>query len=312
LQRRTSIEGWVVVVMGASSGNGKAISLALASKGARLVLAARRVRLLEAVAREVKDRGGEALVVPCDVTVPEQVNEVAEAAAGRWGRIDAWVNCAGVIVWSLFEDTTIEEFRRTLDVNLMGSVYGSQAALPVMRRQGSGVIVNIASLASLVAFPTQTAYAASKAGLLIFGEALRRELRGSGVRVCQVLPTGVNTAGFLHTRTRGFRFSKHITWLLQDPEMVARAVVRCLERRWVRNIPLGLQGKATLAVGALAPRLFDALSGLIVRLVKREGSVESPVDNLFEAPFRGHDLRGWGKRSDDDPTPHLDEWPKGN
>ena len=307
MQRPTSIEGWVVVVMGASSGNGKAISLALASKGARLVLAARRVRLLEAVAREVKDRGGEALVVPCDVTVPEQVNEVAQAAAGRWGRIDAWVNCAGVIVWSLFEDTTIEEFRRTLDVNLMGSVYGAQAALPVMRRQGSGVIVNIASLASLVAFPTQTAYAASKAGLLIFGEALRRELRGSGVRVCQVLPTGVNTAGFLHTRTRGFRFSKHITWLLQDPEMVARAVVRCLERRWVRNIPLGLQGKATLAVGALAPRLFDALSGLIVRLVKREGHVESPVDNLFEAPFRGHDLRGWGKRSDDDPTPHLDE-----
>lgn len=307
MQRPTSIEGWVVVVMGASSGNGKAISLALASKGARLVLAARRVRLLEAVAREVKDRGGEALVVPCDVTVPEQVNEVAEAAAGRWGRIDAWVNCAGVIVWSLFEDTTIEEFRRTLDVNLMGSVYGAQAALPVMRRQGSGVIVNIASLASLVAFPTQTAYAASKAGLLIFGEALRRELRGSGVRVCQVLPTGVNTAGFLHTRTRGFRFSKHITWLLQDPEMVARAVVRCLERRWVRNIPLGLQGKATLAVGALAPRLLDALSGLIVRLVKREGHVESPVDNLFEAPFRGHDLRGWGKRSDDDPTPHLDE-----
>ncbi len=307
MQKRTSIEGWLVVVMGASSGNGKAISLALASKGARLVLAARRVRLLEAIAWEVKDRGGEALVVPCDVTGSEQVNEVAQAAAGRWGRIDAWVNCAGVIVWSLFEDTTIEEFRRTLDVNLMGSVYGAQAALPVMRRQGSGVIVNIASLASLVAFPTQTAYAASKAGLLIFGEALRRELRGSGVRVCQVLPTGVNTAGFLHTRTRGFRFSKHITWLLQDPEMVARAVVRCLERRWVRNIPFGLQGKATLAVGALAPRLLDALGGFIVRLVEREGGVESPVDNLFEATFRGHDLRGWGKRSDDDPTPHLDE-----
>jgi short-subunit dehydrogenase len=157
-----------------------------------------------------------------------------------------------------------------------------------MRRQGSGVIVNIASLASLVAFPTQTAYAASKAGLLIFGEALRRELRGSGVRVCQVLPTGVNTAGFLHTRTRGFRFPKQITWLLQDPETVARAVVR------------------SLAVGALAPRLVDVLSGFIVRLVERGGRVESPVDNLFETPLRGHDVRGAGRRSDDDPTPHLD------
>ena len=147
----------------------------------------------------------------------------------------------------------------------------------------------MASLASLVAFPTQTAYAASKAGLLIFGEALRRELRGSGVRVCQVLPTGVNTAGFLHTRTRGFRFPRQITSLLQDPETVARAVVRCLERRWVRNIPLGLQGKATLAVGALAPRLVDVLSGFIVRLVERRGRVESPVDNP-DLPRRP---RGW-------------------
>ncbi len=142
--------------------------------------------------------------------------------------------------------------------------------------------------------------------MLILGDALRRELRGSGVRVCQVLPTGVNTAGFLHTRTRGFRFPKQITWLLQDPETVARAVVRCLERRWVRNIPLGFQGKATLAVGALAPRLVDVLSGFIVRLVERGGRVESPVDNLFQTPLRGHDLRGAGRRSDDDPTPHLD------
>ena len=307
MRARTSLDGWVIVVTGASSGNGKAISLALASKGARLVLAARRVRLLQAVAREAEDRGAEALVVPGDVTEPEQVYRIAEAAVERWGRIDGWVNCAGVIVWSLFEDTTTEEFQRTLNVNLMGSVYGAQAALPIMRRQGSGVIVNIASMASLVAFPTQTAYAASKAALLIFGEALRRELRGSGIRVCQVLPTGVNTAGFLHTRTRGFRFPKRTTWLLQDPETVARAVVRCLEQRWVRNIPLGLQGKATLMVGALAPRLVDALSGFAVRLVERGGRVESPVDNLFEAPFRGHDVRAEGRRSDDDPTPHLDE-----
>ena len=307
MRTRTSLDGWVVVVTGASSGNGKAIALALASKGARVVVAARRVRLLEAVAREAEDLGAEVLVVPCDVTDPGQVRNVAGAAVERWGRIDGWVNCAGVIVWSLFEDTATEEFRRTLDVNLMGSVYGAQAALPVMRRQGSGVIVNIASIAGLVAFPTQTAYAASKAALLIFGEALRRELQCSGIRVCQVLPTGVNTAGFLHTRTRGFRFPKRITWLLQDPETVARAVVRCLEQRWVRNIPLGLQGKATLTVGALAPRLIDVLSGFIVRLVERGGRVESPVDNLFEAPFSGHDLRGAGRRSDDDPTPHLDE-----
>ena len=88
MRKSMSVEGWIVVVTGASSGNAKAISLALASKGARVVLAARRARLLEAVAREAEDLGGEALVVPCDVTVPEQVQNVARAAVERWGRID--------------------------------------------------------------------------------------------------------------------------------------------------------------------------------------------------------------------------------
>src|SRR5215210_7888617 len=118
---------------------------------ARLVLAARRVELLEATARKAEDRGApEVLAIPCDVTDREQVEAVAEATLARWGRIDAWVNNAGLIGLSLFEDTTEEEFRRMLEVNLMGAVYGAWAALPAMRRQGSGVIVNIASMASLV------------------------------------------------------------------------------------------------------------------------------------------------------------------
>lgn len=103
------------------------------------------------------------------------------------------------------------------------------------------------------------------------------------MRVCQVLPTGVNTSGFLHTRTRGFRFPKRITWLLQDPETVARAVVRCLEQTWVRNIPLGLQGKTTLLVGAFAPRLIDVVSGFIVRLVER-GDAWNPRSTTSSMP----------------------------
>lgn len=303
--RRESVRGRVVVVTGASSGNGKAIALALAEKGARLVLAARRTELLEATAREVEDRGGEALVLTCDVTAREQVETVAEAALTRWGRIDVWVNNAGVIGWSLFEDTTEEEFRRILEVNLMGSVYGTWSALPAMRRQGSGVIVNIVSMASLVALPVGSAYSASKAGLFALGDALRRELKGSGIRVCQVLPVGVNTAGFFHQRTRGFRVSKRIAPLLQDPETVAKSVVRCLERPGTRNIPLGVQGKAVFVVGALAPRLVDLFGGFIARFVEKGGHVTSPVDNLFAPPSVGQDIRGSGERSDEDHTPHL-------
>jgi NAD(P)-dependent dehydrogenase (short-subunit alcohol dehydrogenase family) len=269
---KESVRGWVVVVTGASSGNGKAMALLLAEKGARLVLAARRVELLDATAREVEERGGEALVVPCDVTDREQVEGVVRATLERWGRIDAWINNAGVIGWSLFEDTTEEEFRRMLEVNLMGAVYGAWAALPAMRHGGGGVIVNIASMASLVALPVGSAYSASKAGLFAFGDALRRELRGSGIRVCQVLPVGVNTAGFFHQRTRGFRLSKRVAPLLQNPETVGKSVVRCLERPGTRNVPLGLQGKAVFAVGALAPRLVDLFGGFVARFVEKGGA----------------------------------------
>ncbi|HZG63167.1 MAG TPA: SDR family NAD(P)-dependent oxidoreductase, partial [Rubrobacteraceae bacterium] len=244
-------------------------------------------------------------VLTCDVTAREQVETVAEAALTRWGRIDVWVNNAGVIGWSLFEDTTEEEFRRILEVNLMGSVYGTWSALPAMRRQGSGVIVNIVSMASLVALPVGSAYSASKAGLFALGDALRRELKGSGIRVCQVLPVGVNTAGFFHQRTRGFRVSKRIAPLLQDPETVAKSVVRCLEKPGTRNIPLGVQGKAVFVVGALAPRLVDLFGGFIARFVEKGGHVTSPMDNLFASPSVGQDIRGSGERSDEDHTPHL-------
>ncbi|MDQ3284392.1 MAG: SDR family NAD(P)-dependent oxidoreductase [Actinomycetota bacterium] len=303
---KESIRGWVVVVTGASSGNGKAIALLLAEKGARLVLAARRVELLQATAREVEERGGEALVVACDVTDREQVEGVARATLERWGRIDAWINNAGVIGWSLFEDTIEEEFRRMLEVNLMGAVYGTWAALPAMRHGGGGVVVNVASMASLVALPVGSAYSASKAGLFAFGDALRRELRGSGIRVCQILPVGVNTAGFFHQRTRGFRLSKRVAPLLQNPETVAKAVVRCLEKPGTRNVPLGLQGKAVFVIGALAPRLVDLFGGFVARFVEKSGEVTSPMDNLFEPSSAGHDIRGAGRRSDEDPTPHLE------
>jgi NAD(P)-dependent dehydrogenase (short-subunit alcohol dehydrogenase family) len=295
----------VVVVTGASSGNGKAIALALAEKGARLVLAARRTELLEATAREVEDRGGEALVLTCDVTAREQVETVAEAALTRWGRIDVWVNNAGVIGWSLFEDTTEEEFRRILEVNLMGSVYGTWSALPAMRRQGSGVIVNIVSMASLVALPVGSAYSASKAGLFALGDALRRELKGSGIRVCQVLPVGVNTAGFFHQRTRGFRVSKRIAPLLQDPETVAKSVVRCLERPGTRNIPLGVQGKAVFVVGALAPRLVDLFGGFIARFVEKGGHVHLPDGQPLRLPLRSGKTSGEAESGLTKTTPHT-------
>jgi NAD(P)-dependent dehydrogenase (short-subunit alcohol dehydrogenase family)/nitrite reductase/ring-hydroxylating ferredoxin subunit len=306
---KEDIRGKVVVVTGASSGNGKAMALLLARRGARLVLAARRTELLEATALEAESLGAEALAVSCDVTVREQVEAAAGAALERFGRIDAWINNAGVIAWSLFEDTTEEEFRRTLEVNLMGAVYGSWAALPAMRRQGSGVIVNIASTAALVALPVGSAYSSSKAALFAFGDSLRRELKGSGIRVCQVLPVGVNTAGFFHQRTRGFRLSRRIAFLLQDPETVARGVVRCVERPGTRNLPLGLQGKAALAAGALAPRLVDLFGGLVAGLVRKDGRAASPHDNLFSPGLAGHDIRGEGHRSDYDPTPYLEELP---
>lgn len=199
---RDRVAGTTFVVTGASSGLGRGVALKLASYGANVVLAARRTRVLDEVAAEVRAAGGRPLVVTTDVSQPDQVQRLADAAVERFGRIDVWINDAAVGAVGRFEEIPIEDHARIVDVNLKGVIYGSHAALRQFRRQGFGTLVNVASVEGRVPLAYHASYAATKHAVLGLGAALNQELRLGGmetIKVAAVLPWAVDTPFWDHT-----------------------------------------------------------------------------------------------------------------
>lgn len=191
----------VVVITGASSGIGRATALLFASKGASVVLASRREQALNEVAGECVLVGGDVLVVPTDVTDYKAVRRLAKATVKKFGRIDVWINGAGVGAFGSFLDVPLDDVRRVLDVNVMGYVYGARAALKVMVEQGEGSIVNIASLVGEVQQPYTSAYGMSKAAVRALGVSLRQELALDGhrkIHVSTIVPPTIDTPFFRH------------------------------------------------------------------------------------------------------------------
>ena len=151
----------VIVITGASSGIGLATVMAAAEKGARLVLTARSERTLEDVVQQIQDAGGEAIAVAADIGKREQVERVASAAIERFGRIDTWINNAGVSIYGRLDEVSEEDSRRLFDTNFWGVVNGSLAALPHILKQG-GALINVGSEVTDSVVPQQGMYTASK------------------------------------------------------------------------------------------------------------------------------------------------------
>lgn len=259
-------DGPVAVVTGASSGIGRATAVLFAREGARVALAARSVAALREVETEIARAGGRALVVECDVSDGDAVEEVARRAEEAFGRIDVWVNGAGVYEMGRFEDLPEEVFRRVLDVNFHGTVHGARAALARFRRQGRGVLVNVASIDGRLPAPYATAYAASKHAVLGFTGSLRQELRLArlrGVSVCAVLPATIDTPLFQHVANYTGVAVKAMP-PVYAPEQVARAIVR-LARRPRREALVGTSAHVFAALHRLAPSLVERLFALGVR-----------------------------------------------
>jgi NADP-dependent 3-hydroxy acid dehydrogenase YdfG len=186
-----NINGKVVVITGASSGLGEATARRLAGEGAKLVLGARRVDRIQALANELNLGSGAA--VQTDVTDYEQVKRLVDAAAAVHGRIDVIINNAGLMPHSLLEHGRVEDWNRMIDVNLRGVLYGIAAALPHMTRQKSGHIINVSSVAGHKVRPGSAVYAATKAAVRMLSEGLRQEVKPYNIRTTIISPGAVAT-----------------------------------------------------------------------------------------------------------------------
>ncbi|SRR3954454_14327833 len=189
----TNIAGKVVVITGASSGLGEATGRHLARRGATVVLGARRTDRLRALVDEITRSGGQAFARATDVTDAAQVHALVDGAVEKYGRLDVIVNNAGVMPHSPLERRKIDDWNRTIDVNIKGVLYGISAALPHLQRQKSGHIINVSSVAGHRVGPGSAVYAATKTAVRVISEGLRQEVKRWNLRTTIISPGAVAT-----------------------------------------------------------------------------------------------------------------------
>lgn len=185
----------VVVITGASSGMGEATAKLLAKDDARLVLGARREERLKTLKSEVEKLGRQAIYGMTDVTDVTQVEALAQLAMQTFGRIDVWINSAGIMPQSTLADKRIADWDNMIDINIKGTLYGIGAALPYMTQQQSGQIINVSSIAGHIVHQNSAVYSATKFAVQAISESLRQEMAAAQnkVRVTVVSPGAVNT-----------------------------------------------------------------------------------------------------------------------
>src|SRR5579872_3982582 len=188
-----NIEGKVVVITGASSGLGEATARLLSAEGAIVVLGARRADRLRSLADELTGRGGKAIAVSTDVTHRDQVKRLVDTAVQAFGRVDVMINNAGLMPQSPLERLKIDEWDRMIDVNIKGVLYGIAAALPYMKAQKSGHIINVSSVAGHKVAPGGTVYSATKHAVRVISEGLRQEVKPYNIRSTIISPGAVTT-----------------------------------------------------------------------------------------------------------------------
>jgi short-subunit dehydrogenase len=289
---REDLRGKAAIVTGASSGVGWQSAVRLAEQGVRLCVTARRVEALEKLQAHVLRLGGECLVAPGDVTVQEDVERVVRACLEYYGRLDLLVNVAAVQSYGFFDELPWEHLTRTFDVNCFGYMRFARAVLPHFRAQGHGHILNVQSMLSKGGAPLLAAYAASKHATLGWAKCLEIELRGTGIQVSNVLVPSVATPMFDHAPTQ-LRLAPVPVPPTYEPDVAARAVVRCARRPGRTSVPVFLQGRLILWMDQLLPRLGKWILGRFgARMQLREEPLERPEGNLFHPVPEGVGPRG--------------------
>jgi NAD(P)-dependent dehydrogenase (short-subunit alcohol dehydrogenase family) len=273
----------VVLVTGASSGLGRAVARAAGARGAKVVVTARTAEALDTCVREIESFGSEAVAVPADCTVQDEVAQVVERAIDRFGRIDTYVANAIVTVYAETYRYEPDELRRIMDVNFFGQVYGYWSVLPHLR-DSRGTFVSIQSALAYRGIPLQGGYCASKAALRNFFESARVELEkaGWGVDVSVVHPAAINTPQFDRDRQKVGKQPQPVPPIYQ-PEPFAEAVLHCCERP-IRELPVGWGAQKLMWGQKLSPRAGDLM---LLRMGWKSQNTGEPKpigapDNLFE------------------------------
>lgn len=270
----------VIVITGASSGIGLATAAAAAQHNANLVLAARSRQTLEDIARELAGPSRRIVVVEADVADRQQVERIASTAIAQFGRIDTWVNNAGVSVYGRVDEVSVDDGRRIFDVNFWGVVHGSLAALPHLRAQG-GALINVGSEASEATIPLQVMYSATKHAVKAFTDGLRMELEvdEAPVSVTLIQPTAVDTPYPEHAGNYLDQAPKLPTPMI-EPEQVAAAILDAATSP-TKADRVGAMSVVNTTIAKLIPPIGEAMAKMQIGRQQRDEPPRSREGTLY-------------------------------
>lgn len=262
-----------IVITGASSGFGKGVARQLADQGHNLVLAARREDLIEELAQEL----GNAVAVPTDVALPEDMQHLASRAFSEFGSFDVWINNAGVAAVGVFTDIPLEDHIRMVQTNLHGTIIGAHIALEYFLKRGEGTLINIASISGKIAMAYYATYSSTKSAIQSLSSSIREELKlneHNDIHVCTVNPWATDTAFFDHAGN----YSGHSLRMpaIDDAENVVDAIVGLIDDP-KDEIDVSIQSKGSVLGRHLTPGLTETVSAKVVHKYLMEDA--PPADN---------------------------------
>jgi short-subunit dehydrogenase len=284
-----------IVITGASSGAGKAISLEFALKQSTLVLAARNIEALNEVAEECRSLGAKVKTVVTDVTDAGALIQLADEANDFGGKIDVWINNAGLLAAGLFEETPMAVHQQIIETNLLGYLNGAHAVLPYFKKQNQGILINNISVGGFLPVPFGVGYSASKFGLRGFSAALKAELSDwPDIHICDAFPAFLDTPGIQHAANYTGKYLRPAP-PVYDPRRVAMAIVRLAEKPR-GELMIGSLSTLLRVSYSLFPGLTSGIAAKVIRnYLKQADAMPKSDGNIFGPVSYGNSVYGgWG------------------